>query len=569
MKEATVLDIFCGAGGFSEGFKQQGFKIVMGIDSWEPAIKTFNHNFGLNCKTKNVLEIARSIDEIEQLPDTDLIIGSPPCVNFSSSNRSGKANKSSGIQLIKAFLKIVAVKAYKPNSKLKAWLMENVINSANYVNDFYTFRNLGLSEWARLNGLNPNKKAIILRGNEKIINAAEFGVPQMRKRLIFSQILHSDKRIVPNRTHKSPEEAVDLDPFITLGCIKKSLPEPNKELSNYIVKDILYKGIQIKLSELSDHFYDTGLFECEWKQSKFLKTNHPYMGRMAFPENDNKPSRTITATNIGTSREAIIYKSEFNRKGNGEFRTPTIRELASLMSFPITYQFMGSEGIKCKLIGNAVCPLVSNALALAIRNEFGLTSLRALIINEKPDLTGINNLNTYSPKEFKNNPRRNKGSRFRRHPFKDGNITITMSNYDIKNEGQNNGVWMTSIQYGNGHGFPSYNIPDGLYHRLGKTIQSYKNGMKFLEIIHNDFLNKIGSSKLLQELYESQMSLGATLEPTKLIEELGLIINDLEVDDDYFFQNGQEIFKGKSKVPLKQLYALYAINLAVTFANKS
>ena len=59
MKEATVLDIFCGAGGFSEGFKQQGFKIVMGIDSWEPAIKTFNHNFGLNCKTKNVLEIAR------------------------------------------------------------------------------------------------------------------------------------------------------------------------------------------------------------------------------------------------------------------------------------------------------------------------------------------------------------------------------------------------------------------------------------------------------------------------------------------------------------------------------
>jgi DNA (cytosine-5)-methyltransferase 1 len=93
--------------------------------------------------------------------------------------------------------------------------------------------------------------------------------------------------------------------------------------------------------------------------------------------------------------------------------------------------------------------------------------------------------------------------------------------------------------------------------------------MKFLEIIHNDFLNKIGSSKLLQELYESQMSLGATLEPTKLIEELGLIINDLEVDDDYFFQNGQEIFKGKSKVPLKQLYALYAINLVVTFANKS
>jgi DNA (cytosine-5)-methyltransferase 1 len=45
MSKPTVIDIFCGAGGFSEGFRQQGFDVVMGIDSWLPAIETFNHNF--------------------------------------------------------------------------------------------------------------------------------------------------------------------------------------------------------------------------------------------------------------------------------------------------------------------------------------------------------------------------------------------------------------------------------------------------------------------------------------------------------------------------------------------
>ena len=99
MSKPTVIDIFCGAGGFSEGFRQQGFDVVMGIDSWLPAIETFNHNFGLECETKNVLDFKNSIKEIESLPDTDVIIGSPPCVTFSNSNISGKADKTSGVTL--------------------------------------------------------------------------------------------------------------------------------------------------------------------------------------------------------------------------------------------------------------------------------------------------------------------------------------------------------------------------------------------------------------------------------------------------------------------------------------
>ena len=56
------------------------------------------------------------------------------------------------------------------------------------------------------------------------------------------------------------------------------------------------------------------------ENSKYLKTNHPYMGKMSFPENENKPSRTVTATKIAHSRESLIYKSELKRLGDGEFR---------------------------------------------------------------------------------------------------------------------------------------------------------------------------------------------------------------------------------------------------------
>lgn len=126
MKKLTVLDLFCGAGGFSEGFRQAGFQIKTGIDRWSVAINTYNHNFGVEGIKKDMLDFETSISEIENLPDTDVIIGSPPCVSFSSSNKSGKADKTLGLRLIRVFFRIVTVKKYKWNTKLKAWVMENV-----------------------------------------------------------------------------------------------------------------------------------------------------------------------------------------------------------------------------------------------------------------------------------------------------------------------------------------------------------------------------------------------------------------------------------------------------------
>ena len=83
------------------------------LDNWNPAVSTHHLNHP-NCSTvkKNILEIdSNKIDEI--VPDSDIIIGSPPCVSFSMSNKAGKADKSLGIKLIYAYLRIVL---WKQNS---------------------------------------------------------------------------------------------------------------------------------------------------------------------------------------------------------------------------------------------------------------------------------------------------------------------------------------------------------------------------------------------------------------------------------------------------------------------
>lgn len=567
MDDLRVIDFFCGAGGFSEGFRQQGFQIVAGYDHWKPAVDSFNHNFGTESNVKNMLDFKDSIDEINNLPNTEVIIGSPPCVSFSSSNISGKADKESGVLLTKIFLRIVAVKKYQPNSILKAWYMENVANSRNYLADYYTFKDLGLGSWAKEHRLSPNKKAIILKNNQPLINSADYGSYQARKRAISGEIIKYHKLLIPKRTNSNNSED-KLPKWKTLGQLLKKMPSPTEQSLKKRIKDPIYNDIKITVAKLTDHFYDSGLYQSEWKQSKHYKTNHPFMGKMSFPENMEKPSRTVTATKSGTSREALIYKSEYNRTGNGEFRNPTIREIASVMGFPFTYQFVGTENSKWRLVGNAVCPSVSRAFACDLRQILGIPTIEKLVLERKPNLKDVPNLNTFIEKEFNKQPKRNKGSRFRRQPLKEGNITVTLSNYDIVKNDKPNNKWYTSIQYGTGEGFPTQKIKNNFYKEIEPIISKFKEGEDFLRIINNGFSEKIGSSRELQKYYELQTSNCSILDPTELVEEVNYILSQIEFKNLEFKQNETSIFKHKKIIPIKQLFALYAINKISSTANQ-
>lgn len=568
MRKLRVIDFFCGAGGFSEGFRQMGYEIVYGFDHWKPAVDTYNHNFSLNCEVKNILDFKYSVDEIENLPNTEIIIGSPPCVSFSSSNKSGNADKSLGVELTETFLRIIAVKKHKPNSVLKAWFMENVVNSKRYLQTAYTFKDLGLTEWAKKNRISPLKIAIDLYDNTTIINSADYGSFQARKRVISGEIIKKGKLIIPNTTH-SEDGLEGKEKYLTIGEMKKNFPHPFSKKSDKKIIDPQYK-LEIQQNQLTDHFYDTGVYRVEWKFSKYWKTNHPFMGKMAFPENENKPSRTITATKIAYSRESIIYKSELNRVGDGEYRLPTVREAAIIMGFPMTYQFLGADNNKWRLVGNAVCCSVSRAFAKMVQLELGYTIPNNFILNNVPNIQGVINLNTYKLKEFNKPPIKNQGSRFRRHAIKDGNLTVTLSNYDIeKNIKSAEDKWFTSIQYGNGKGFPIQKINDKFYKNIEDLIVEYKGGKEFLKYINNGFSEKIGNAKELQKLYETQKSNSKYTEPTELVDSIQELIEKLNIEKTQVEQNKIKVFKYKDKVPVKQFFALYAINKISTIANEN
>ena len=542
-----------------------GFEIVQGYDHWKPAIETYNHNFGTNSIIKNILDF-KNIEEIEALPDTNVIIGSPPCVSFSSSNKSGKADKSLGVQLTECFLRIVAVKKHKPGSTLKAWFMENVVNSKRYLQPEYTFKDLELTDWANSHKISPHKVAIKLYQNTTVVNSADYGSIQARKRVISGEIIKKKKLIIPAKTHRNSKNEGNLPVYRSINLIKSNFPIPYEKKSTGKIKDINY-DISISKDEITDHFYDAGVYEVEWKFSKFWKQNHPYMGRMSFPENNDNPSRTITATKIANSRESIIYKSEIRRKGNGEFRLPTVREAAIIMGFPLTYQFLGSENTKWRLVGNAVCCAVSRALAKTVLDTLKLSKPKNLIVLKTPNLEGVKNLNTYKRKKFNNPPTKKKGARFRRHPIKDGNLTVTLSNYDIDENSKTKNKWFTSIQYGTGEGFPIQKVKDGYFEEIEDLIKEFKSGKKFLNIINNGFTVRIGTKLELQEMYEKQVPINNLEQPTELVDEIANILEKVNCPDTIFEQNGTKVFTEKTKVPLKQLFSLYAINKISTIAN--
>ena len=565
MKKLKVIDFFCGAGGFSEGFRQMGYEIAYGFDHWKPAVETFNHNFNLNCEPKNILDYKDSITEIEALPNTEIIIGSPPCVSFSSSNKSGNADKSLGVELTETFLRIVAVKKHQPNSILKAWFMENVVNSKRYLQTAYTFKDLGLTEWANNNRISPLKVAVDLYENTTIINSADYGSFQARKRVISGEIIKKNKLIIPVNTHNETGEE-GKNSYQTLRMMRTNFPNPYCKNGENIISDPQY-SIKIPQSILTDHFYDTGVYKIEYKFSKYRKVNHPFMGKMSFPENQDKPSRTITATKIAISRESIIYKSEINRIGDGEYRLPTIREACIIMGFPITYQFLGSENAKWRLVGNAVCCSVGRAFAKEVLNVLKIEKPKSLILCKSPNLDGVLNLNTYKLKAFDKPPTKSKGSRFRRHTIKDGNLTVTLSNYNIENNNKANGKWFTSIQYGTGKGFPIQHIEDNYFEEIENLLKSINGGKEFISIINNGFSDKIASAAIIQEMYENQQSIEKYKEPTELVDEIGSILNSIKLKEVTIKQNKIKVFKHKDEVPVKQLFALYAINKISTIAN--
>lgn len=552
-KVLTVIDFFCWAGWFSEWFRQQGFKVIQGIDYWQPAIDTHNLNHGLNDTTKSVLDFwledTGDVIEIEKLEDTDCIIGSPPCVSFSSSNKSWKADKTLWIALIQAYLRVIAVKKHKPWSKLMVWYMENVPNSKKYVKEFYTFADLNLNNWAKRNWKKPSDIALNVKNEWDILNSWDYWAPQSRLRFVAGEWCKTWKFLHPEKTHIA---------HVTLGNIIDKLPPPNSKINqDKLFHDPNYPEIIIPVNQVTDYFYDTGIYEIEWEESKYLKENHSYMGKMSFPENKNRPCRTIMATRSAKTREALIYKSEYNRKWDGEYRVPTIREIACLMGFPITYQFSWSESTKWRQIWNAVSPHLSSSLAKAIRNKLWLPRIKTIDFPSFETIpASFINLNTFTEKKFLTPPVRKENARFRRHAIKSWNLTIELQNYLTSNDIPGK-KWYIVMYFGTGIGFWQQVITKRHYNDIVTHLT--KNDKDFLSLkseldLHLVDLN-VGSSKF-QELFEKDLLLSNSLNPINILHTIKSIIEKLDRKD-IIIKNIPHI--NKSQIPAEQIYILYIL----------
>jgi len=344
-----VIDFFCGAGGFSEGFRQAGFEIILAVDNWRAAITTHQAN---HPHTKVILDDVKKIAKLPDvefhklIPDSEVIIGSPPCVAFSNSNKSGKANKRKGIALLKSYLRIIARKKFKKDSILKYWLLENVPNVEKYLQEEYTAKELNLRGSWRIKVKNTSSK---------VYNMKYYGVPSNRKRYVCGEFPE------PRQTR------TDLN-LMQLGTVLDALGAPGKDLEKEI-HDPCY-NFKMTSKNITDHHYIQHIAEFEWSKAKRAKQDKGYMGRMSFPEDIKRPARTIMATMSSSVRESMVLSD-----GNGGYRAPTIREVSSLMSFPIDYRFYGNSiSQKYKLVGNAVPPKMSFAFAKAIFENEGLSA---------------------------------------------------------------------------------------------------------------------------------------------------------------------------------------------------
>ena len=301
----TVTDLFAGAGGLSLGFEAAGFKTI-GYEMNSTFCKTYNDNLKGECIN---LELTKD----SEIRKTDIIIGSPPCQPFSEVGKGkGLADSRDGFP---AFISIV-----KRNKPI-IWMFENVPGMMQEKNIKYLVE---IRE-----SLEKEYKIYPILRRSEIINSADFGVPQNRKRIF---VIGYRKGL-----YKFP---------------KKPFPIPNLHVSaGEAIEDLLLLKNQpyVYLNKKQEEYIKSYEIKCELKNSRDIYFD--------------KPCRTLTTRNIsGATADMLRIKLE-----NGRRRMLTSLEASRLQSFPDWFKFSGSQAEISTQIGNAVPPLLAYHIAQSFR----------------------------------------------------------------------------------------------------------------------------------------------------------------------------------------------------------
>ncbi|WP_208862881.1 DNA cytosine methyltransferase [Micromonospora chersina] len=339
----SFIDLFSGAGGLSWGLVQAGWKPLYAVDYWKDAIETYRANMPdhlAECRDVHELDAPRLARVLEEVPDW--VVGGPPCQGYSTVGKRQRTDDRN--QLFLQFRRIVA--ELKPSG----FLLENVLGlkDMSFEEEVATaFRELGYSvQWF-------------------ILTAAEHGVPQLRRRVVF--VGHLERRFLGVTASHDPDtyvtvgEAIGDLPRLTAG---QSATDYDREPENPYQKEMREDSVSLQghaaskhpayLVEAISHVPDGGNRRSIPDHLQPKSGFHNSYSRLA----SWAPAVAVTQNMGKPSGTRCIHPSQH--------RGLTTREGARLQSFPDRFHFLGVSTSQRLQVANAVPPRLGRALGEAI-----------------------------------------------------------------------------------------------------------------------------------------------------------------------------------------------------------
>lgn len=356
----NVVSLFSGGGGLDLGFKNADYNIVWAIDNNSNAVATYKANIGehIICEDINAVDLST-------IPCADIVIGGPPCQSFSLAGKRNAEDERG--RLVWTYIQII--KYIRP----KAFVFENVTGLLSAKN----------SEGKKI--IELLKQAFLEIGyvlSTKTVNAADYGIPQRRKRVIIVGLLNGKIFEFPLATHNENGEGAEkyTSVFDALG----DLPLANEDeliIENYftVPQNKYQEKMRLNSNTITEHCIPT-TSELDKYIISYVKPGGNYMdvpsdvnsARIQRLQRDG--GHTTCYGRLSPDKPSYTINTYFNRPNVGcnihysENRLITVREALRLQSFPDSYKIVSSskQG-KNLIVGNAVPPLLAEIIAQKLK----------------------------------------------------------------------------------------------------------------------------------------------------------------------------------------------------------
>lgn len=355
----TVVSLFSGGGGLDLGFISEGYKILWAIDNTPNAVQTYRHNIGDHILCEDINRI-----DPQSIPHADVVIGGPPCQSFSLAGK--RQTEDARGQLVWKYIDIISV--VRP----RAFVFENVTGLQSARNKagqkilpllIEAFREIGYTI------------------SFQVMNAADYGVPQRRKRVIIVGLRGQEAFCFPEATHD--EEGCFLKKYVSVADALSDLP-PAAEDENVCLPYFCEPRNEYQKSLRSPHGVTDHCVPQMSRLDKYI-VRHVKPGGNYMDIPSDVPSARIRRLQrdgghttcygrLDPEKPSYTVNTYFNRPNVGcnihysEDRLITVREALRLQSFPDSYEIISSskQG-KNLIVGNAVPPLLGKVIARQLK----------------------------------------------------------------------------------------------------------------------------------------------------------------------------------------------------------